>query len=274
MANGTWKQADRFEDVADAANAACRPDPLFDLVLRYDLPFEVVRSSFVQVHESDAQEWLASESQRFHLTHGAYFQGERGLDHVVHELKRRAGSRRALLSLVAMDHMLGSGDEPVPSFMILQFAVEAETLYATAYFRALEVTRFLPINLTEIALHCRRLDEGFPAHEKAEVDRVSLAKVATTVYRGDTAQVKEWLLGKRARDSKVVTAGLEAIRDAAEDAEEIYSASFLDAMNQLIEAQRRVRAYRRLRSEGRQIDSAWEEAAEHLERALAELPDP
>jgi thymidylate synthase len=84
-----------------------------------------------------------------YINHGEYITSD-GIVHIINELKLKQTSNRALLSLINQEDIIGSGDNPIPSFMVLQFSLEGEELYVTTYFRALEVANFLNVNLEEI----------------------------------------------------------------------------------------------------------------------------
>jgi len=86
-----------------------------------------------------------------YLNHG-HFITARGVDYVIDQLKNKQSSNRAIISLINQEIILNSGDNPIPSFMILQFSLEDNVLFVTCYFRALEVAKFLRINLEEIRL--------------------------------------------------------------------------------------------------------------------------
>jgi hypothetical protein len=89
--------------------------------------------------------------ESLYLNHGEYITAE-GIPHVINELKNKDTGNRALISLINQKDIIGSGDTPIPSFMVLQFSLEGDQLYITTYFRALEVSKFLRINLEEIRL--------------------------------------------------------------------------------------------------------------------------
>jgi ribonuclease BN (tRNA processing enzyme) len=92
-----------------------------------------------------------NKPEYLYINHGHYITAK-GLPHVVEELKNKHVGNRAIISLINQNDIIGSGDDPIPSFMILQFSLESDELYITTYFRALEVSKFLRINLEEIRL--------------------------------------------------------------------------------------------------------------------------
>jgi hypothetical protein len=87
----------------------------------------------------------------------AEFYGDAGIEYIKTELQQKPDSNRAVLSLISTKDIVGKGDDPIPSFLVLQFALAEQYLYVTAYFRALEVEQFLPVNLEEVRLIASQL---------------------------------------------------------------------------------------------------------------------
>lgn len=96
----------------------------------------------------------------FYFTHAQYYTD--GIRHIIKELREKPTSNRALYSLIAQADIRTSGDKPIPSFMVMQCQISDDTLYCTCYFRALEVSRFLKINLEEIRQTLVEIHEGVP----------------------------------------------------------------------------------------------------------------
>jgi hypothetical protein len=86
---------------------------------------------------------------QLYFSHGQYL-GPDGLNNLIAELKLKPSSNRALYSLISQHDIVNSGDAPIPSFMVFQCAIVGETLICSSYFRALEISKFLRINLEEI----------------------------------------------------------------------------------------------------------------------------
>jgi hypothetical protein len=147
-------------------------------------------------------------------------------------LKNKKSSNRALYSLTSQDHVIGFGDNPIPSFMIFQCGIEKEILYCTVYFRALEVARFFRINLEEIRLNiCDILKDipdisiiklsilAFSAYnkpeqiplEKCQLDVLSSLQIQD-MYDSNPASIPE-LLDQKAEETTVVDiTGLKEIK--------------------------------------------------------------
>jgi hypothetical protein len=102
-----------------------------------------------------------------YFSHGEYYAD--GLQHIIDELKHKPTSNRALYALLAQKDISGSGDHPIPSFLTFQCSIEKSILYCTASFRALEVSRFLKINLEEIRQNLVAICAAFPVVEKVHL---------------------------------------------------------------------------------------------------------
>lgn len=96
----------------------------------------------------------------FYFTHAQFYTD--GVKHIIKELKDKPTSNRALYSLISQDHIREKGDNPIPSFMVLQCQIDDDVLYCTGYFRALEVSQFLKINLEEIRQTLVEIHNGVP----------------------------------------------------------------------------------------------------------------
>lgn len=129
-----------------------------------DIPaIELDRVSMLDVYEEAAQWRKKDPACDMYFSHGEYY-GD-GIQHIIEELKLKPTSNRALYSLLAQRHISGSGDDPIPSFLTFQCSIEHGVLYCTASFRALEVSRFLKINLEEIRQNLVEICKALPAVE-------------------------------------------------------------------------------------------------------------
>jgi len=295
------KHANTLSAIAADAREQCNPEK-FNLVLEYELPFSAIGDAFVQGYEERALLWIKdSAPSTQHFSHGQYFKGEAGIQYVLDELQKKPTSRRALLSLICMDDLLGKHpertsaveDAPLPAFLILQFAISNNVLYATAYFRALEVAEFLPINLAEIAIHCRRIrnqtqnlellrltvvafraysSPGFRCLQKASIDAVLEMDIYIAVKEGDIPKLKMWLGDKLQPDSAILLNGLESLRQAlGRVADTRYTSIFRNAIDDAISALSTVRDLRQNASEGPHLENSWGAFKTALQKALHEL---
>lgn len=112
----------------------------------------------------EASQWRQNApAPDMYFSHGQYY-GD-GIQHIIDELKNKPTSNRALYSLLAQENISGSGDDPIPSFLTFQCSIEGQALYCTATFRALEVSRFLKINLEEIRQNLVEICFALPSVE-------------------------------------------------------------------------------------------------------------
>lgn len=127
----------------------------FSLKVQFDINL-VNKPQLIDVAK-EAEEWQnPKQPEHLHINHGKYIT-DKGVNYIIEELQRKSHSNRALMSLINQDDILESGDNPIPSFMVLQFSIEEKELYITAYFRALEVSKFLRINIEEIRLIAKKI---------------------------------------------------------------------------------------------------------------------
>ncbi|MBU3201560.1 metallophosphoesterase [Clostridium estertheticum] len=123
-----------------------------------------------------AKQWQALElPETLYYNHGQYMQkdGIDGIKHIIKELQSKATSSRAIIPLIDIKNVIGSGDNFLPSLDIIQFGFNTEDrteLYVTLYLRALEVQHFLRINLSEIYVMVKRLKEEIRSINKLNIN--------------------------------------------------------------------------------------------------------
>lgn len=293
-----YKKTDSLDNIWQDAKSACKDGTVYNLILAYEFDISLTLSPFVTVHEKQATEWQSEvPPSNLPFSHGQYFKGEKGLQHVASELKGKLASRRALLSLISMDDVLGSGDTAIPSFMIAQFGKVDGTLYVTEYFRALEVGQFLPINLAEMSLMVGKVIRGlarpkiirltmfaFQAHltpgfhclERCPLDVTKEVEIGAAAASHDVKKLLSWLEGKigwpgERYESEILTHGLEAMLAGVRLYVDHYPAPFLTALNQAAQSLKDMKEMRGRCSEEQSIDSEYRKYTEHLDRAIREL---
>lgn len=144
----------------------------FDLKVRFRKNLINNRMNGVYKDAFDFQN--PSRPDTLYMNHGEYIHkcGD-GINNVINQLKEKHASNRAIISLINQEDIMESKDNPIPSFMILQFSIEENTkLYLTTYFRALEVSKFLRINTEEI----RQIIE------KILVDNIQLNEIYLNIF--------------------------------------------------------------------------------------------
>lgn len=147
-----YKKIDNFEIIVDDACNEIEPYNHYEnYILAYEITKESIEKNPLTSVIEEAKNWAQeTRPENFFFNHGEYRKG--GLEHISNELKKKPTSNRALYSLINQSNIDNSGDESIPSFMVFQCLLDNEnhTLNCTVYFRALEVSKFLRVNLEEI----------------------------------------------------------------------------------------------------------------------------
>jgi len=136
-----------------------------EFVLNFYLPVQF-SPQLLEESAFNTQEELARKFQAYpkpddmYINHGEYIK-DNGIDHMIKCLKEKRNTNRALISLIDQDDIINSGDNPIPSFLILQTNIDDDKLFLTVYFRALEISTFLKINLEEIRMISSKILQKF-----------------------------------------------------------------------------------------------------------------
>ncbi|MFF9564356.1 hypothetical protein ACF1AJ_13515 [Leifsonia sp. NPDC014704] len=260
--------------------------------LTISFPMEVPASNvgLLASFREEAKQWQrATRPTPLHLNHGEYMYSHGDwLEFVTTELRNKPTSNRACVSLVDSAPIFASGDGPLPSFMLLQVGFNGpsrDTLYVTSYYRALEVSAFLPINVTEMALIADQIADRFPSIARAEVtmhafrahsnpgfralqrnklDMAGRTRVHNLVVDGRHEEIAELLEEKSAPASIIEDAGLTILRDEAQASG--WSNDLLDELDRAISALTRLRQARSAGTHEIQIENLQRQLSEHLLR--------
>lgn len=263
-------QSKSLGDMATQAADACKNGRVDDLILNGQFAFAEVDSAFVTTFNSLAAAWQEkSKPNNLHINHGEYInRAGDGLSFLVQELRRKPDGNRSVLSLIDMDDIISSGDKPIPSFMVLQVAFTDqgfEHLQISCYFRALEVVRFLPINIAEVCYVLRQLKQDFAqimrfeltihafrayanpqfhCLEKPAIDIVSGPEITKAAMENNLDQIRSWLDSKIAYDeSAVLVDGLSTLVMSIQLVRDKYPREFIEklteALSQLVELKKR-----------------------------------
>lgn len=282
-----------FDQIVTDGHNACKSGPAHNLLLAYEFSPDLLNSDFVKFHEPKAREWQTDPPpSNLFFSHAQYFYGERGLQYVIEELKSKSNSRRALLSLANMDVFMGSGDRAIPSFMIAQFAIQSDVLYVTEYYRAIEVSQFLPINLAEAALLVKRiidkvsrpnlirlcvlafqahLTESFHCLEKAPLDMLKGAEIGVEVSRKNLDLLIDWLEGKKWFESEIATQGLEELLAAVTRCADQYSSAFRSHLAEALQTLQEIKKMRGSSSLESNIESHRKQYVRSVDNAISWL---
>ncbi|WP_285425269.1 hypothetical protein [Pseudomonas sp. efr-133-TYG-103a] len=232
-----YAEIDTLEHIVDiASNEIPDGTSSINYVMPFSITIGVIKEKPLKDVTDEARLWaMKNRPEELHINHGEFI-GD-GLDQMISQLSNNKTSNRALISLIDQKVIANSGDNPIPSFMLLQCNIHEDTLYCTAYFRALEVTTFLRVNLEEIRLKIVAIHDSlqnfknikltifaFRAYSNKNIntlkipiiDRLSEAKIFSTLSK-NPKEISDLLKEKRKDSTVVVTTSLERIISCLEE---------------------------------------------------------
>jgi len=288
-----------FTQLIDIARQECEGKKYCpNLIIKVSFSIDLIDDPFQGLFVDDAKLWLNPQTpEELHFNHGRYlYEYGDGIQNIINELKGKPNSNRALYSILSMKEIINSGDMPIPSFFVTQFSLEGNDLLCTSYFRALEVSRFLPINITEICLMIQRIQKELPSIDnvyyclhafkayynpefdclkKAEIDRLPRGVIATDVLFGNKKRIGELLESKLNDSSVVEISGIEELYNALisgqEKTKDLYDSAFIRSVGKSLESLRKLQHIRTKVSYGREIDKLEEEMRKNIKLALEKL---
>lgn len=161
-------RVDSLEDIARNAEREVSENFSLNYISSHIVSMADLKNKPLSDVTEEASRWAAREKPaELQINHGEHIKN--GLDHIIHELKHKNTSNRALFSLISQDHISDTGDKPIPSFMIMQCNIHENTLYCTSYFRALEVSKFFRINLEELRLKICEIQKSIRSFDKVNI---------------------------------------------------------------------------------------------------------
>jgi hypothetical protein len=277
------QEATTLSEMAEKAKQECMRDIKSNLILHGEFPISELDRGFARMEISNARKWQAKEPPGdLYFNHGQYIDrgGRSGRAFLVDELRRKHDSNRACLSLVSMPDIVNSGDEPIPSFLILQFSFIEDgfrKLQVNAYFRALEVHNFLPINIAEICDIISDLAKAFPDMRtfeltifafrayadkffrcltKTALDMAKPVDIALAVERNEISTIKKWIESQLLySDSVLSIAGLEYLCDALVSSKLDYAKELHGHLSHALLAYRAIRDIRRASSYSHRLEA-------------------
>ncbi|MDD5450412.1 MAG: thymidylate synthase [Desulfovibrionales bacterium] len=267
-----------LSDFIKSAEESCSNGRVFNLILQGEFPIAEIDSTFVRVHTEKAVQWQARERpESLIINHGEYIHkyGD-AIEYVIDELKRKPDSNRAVISLINCKDILHSGDRPIPSFMIFQFSFKShQCIVCTAYFRALEVSKFLPSNIAEICLILREIKEKIPSIEQVmitihafsaysnkdfyclEVSEIDLDKnkgaIAIAVAKQDYVTISSLLQSKLRDESYVNTNGITELQNALRLCSDNYDRRIISNIGACLLNMKRLQRIRRSSSHSHEV---------------------
>lgn len=237
----TYKEVNSFEEIDTFIN-----DEILDnnKHLNFTRYFELPKSSIFENGsntEKKAKDWMAFKKPDDLLFNHGEFITQDGFKHIINEIKDKPGSNRALYSLLNHGDICDQGDNPIPSFLLFQVAIEDNILYATSYFRALEVANFLKINIQEIKLNLLKIIQecnlvyinkvritihAFNAYKKEdqnipkifEIDRLKKSRLSRLLYKSsEHGELIRLIMEKQGVDTYISTEWVQTMIDELTD---------------------------------------------------------
>lgn len=286
-----------LSEIHEKALRLCKKNPQVNLIITGEFSIEEANSEFILSFQKDARLWQnKNRPSELLFSHGEYIHrfGD-GHAYILDELNNKIDSNRAVFSLLNMNDILNSGDGPIPSFLILQFGFKEEsrkTLCVTAYFRALEIQSFLPINIAEICENVKLLTNRFPTIEKfsicihafrahvidgfnclkqAPVDALSPAEIAHAVERRQVNSIINWLTSKLCyQESIIETKGLKNLLNSMVLSKDFYGPC-ITALESALKTMEKLEQARKHSSHSNQIQKMGSTIRNQLERAVKSL---
>lgn len=208
-----------------------------NLIKKYRIAKNGILENKILEHEEIAKKWASEERpEELFFSHGEYRKGS--LTYISEELKEKKTSNRAMYSLINSEKINKSKDEPIPSFVLFQCLFEPDdydTLYCNVYFRALEVSQFLRINLEEIRQNIEEIiskgldvkyikllifaarahhNSNFIPLQRPEIDTISTVQLSYIVSNKEWVRLAELLRGKAGVQSIVQLKSLKDLKEA------------------------------------------------------------
>lgn len=282
------------EEAVSRAKDLCQGKQIIDLILTFPMAVRASESGFLSSFRGEAELWQEPRTPSvLEFNHGQFMHAQGDpVAYLVKELKDKPTSNRACVTLTSNDQIFTSGDGVLPSFLFLQAGYDGLTrdrLHMTAYFRALEVSDFLPVNIVELALVSDKIATRIPAirnidvtihafrahsdpgntiHHKSRIDSAHPDEIHRWVSSSDGTMIATMLEEKAKPASLVDDSGL--VRLSAEMGTANWGFEIRSQLNTAIASLARLRQLRESDTHGYQIEHTQEEVSSAL-RAAAVL---
>ena len=223
-----------FGPLVEKARNVCEVGPVVNLILEVETGLPAAGGAFIRRYIHDAERWqLRSRPESLHFNHGEYMHSDGDpLEYLAAELKTKPTGNRACVVLPDNKAIQKSGDGQLPSLMLMQAGrdiSEPKRLILTAYYRALEVSRFLPVNLAELCViadqiqlripeiamasinvHAFRahVHSEFRAHERSRLDWTDPLQLEQMVLTSQTETLADWLVEKSEPETVIEIDGI------------------------------------------------------------------
>lgn len=222
------------------------------------------------------------------------------IEYVINELKNKATSSRAIIPLINMEDVVGSGDNFLPSLDIIQFGFKEdnkEELYVTLYLRALEVNNFLKINLSEVYVMCKKIRERireistlnitifsfkaqyrekYSCFRKADIDMIDESDLMMSVMEKDINAIISLLENKNELSETVVHLdGVEklerCIKNYNKRKNDVYSEDICNSINDLKKNMNKLKELRESTSNYTEINQEEGKVEVQLQQLIKEF---
>ncbi|WP_238422594.1 hypothetical protein [Gordonia sp. 'Campus'] len=286
-----------FGEAISKSKELCADGPVHNMVLTVEESGTTLSDPFLERYRRKAELWQQpSCPPNMHFNHGEYINrfGD-GIQRAIEELKNKATSNRAVVSLVDNRDIEASEDGKLPSLLLIQAGLDADnqnTLYLTAYYRALEVGTFLPVNCAEMRIIAERIISHMPtvhtrvftiyafrAHlvpdirplEKSQIDIANGTSgvIDTAVSACDHTRIAEWLEDKARPETIVETSGLASLCTAMRDAN--WRVDVAEIVERSVTSLTELQNYRRAGSHARSISERQDDISQSLVTAASLL---
>lgn len=282
--------------LVENARDACRGGAVINLLLEGRYDFAALDEPFLATYLPQAEMWQSkTPPDRLYMSHGQYIHrhGD-GIKYLIDELVKKPTGNRAVISLIDMKDLIESADDPRPSFMLFQAGFESgnkDLVYVTLYYRALEVSQFLPINLAEASLLLKQIqakipevrtfhllihafrayqDPDFNCLVRSDLDAANLAEIEAAAIGIEARKIHGWLGSKLQAATVVEVDALTLLLAAVEKVKE-YPAALVDSLNLAVLDLVRLSALRRAGSHVELIGETKARANQHLTAAMRAL---
>ncbi|NCD07091.1 MAG: hypothetical protein EOL97_13315 [Spirochaetia bacterium] len=241
--------------------------------------------------------------KNLYMNHGEYIHRNKdGIENIISELKAKHASNRAIISLINQCDIVNSGDKPIPSFMILQFSLEDRTLYVTLYFKALEVSKFLRINIEETRMILKKIDDSlvgkieninltifaFRAYikedinvlERPELDQKTSQEIFKLLKEDPNVSLIPLIEAKKHSSTKIEYQSFQFIRDWIEDEDadiknfihdKLKRPMILEYIKKIIEIMQHIEGLRCKISHGTEVNEVEKLYREEMEKLIREI---
>jgi len=287
-------ESDSPGDAINKVLEACARADVVNLTVNFPMTLPASSTGVLAAYRGDAADWQARDRPNSLLfNHGEYMHAHGDpMNYLIEHLRQKQTSNRACIVLVDSGPIVSSGDGPLPSFMLVQVGFQGaaqDVLYVTAYYRALEVTSFLPLNITELALIAETIADGIPAinravvtihafrahaqagfraHQRAQLDMDTADEIRALVQNRSLREISERLREKSAPASIIEDSGLTTLHLEVEQAG--WSDELLNELGHALGALTRLRSVRTVGTHGEWIEKIQAQVTDHLLKA-AEL---